>query len=93
MGRQLKFLEPDRNIVLYSIAFIDNWHWWGFLVVIYMAAMQAVDPELYEAARLEGANRWHEFRYVTLPGIRPTLVFTMLMTVVLGHSWSLTISM
>lgn len=77
----IKFFA-DRNIVLYSIAFVDNWHWWGFLVVLYLAAMQAVDPELYEAARLEGANRWQEFRYVTLPGIQATLVFTMLMTII-----------
>lgn len=75
----------DRNVVLYSIAFVDNWHWWGFLVVLYLAAMQAVDMELYECARLEGATRWQEFRYVTLPGIRPTLVFTLLMTVI----WSM----
>jgi raffinose/stachyose/melibiose transport system permease protein len=75
----------DRDIVLYSIAFVDNWHWWGFLVVLYLAAMQAVDMELYECARLEGATRWQEFRYVTLPGIRPTLVFTLLMTVI----WSM----
>lgn len=72
----------NRHTVLYAIAFVDNWHWWGFLVVLYLAAMQAIDFELYEAARLEGANRWQEWRYVTLPGILPTLVFTILMTVI-----------
>lgn len=72
----------NRHVVLYSIAFVDNWHWWGFLVVLYLAAMQAIDPELYEAARLEGASRWQEWRYVTLPGILPTLVFTILMTII-----------
>ncbi len=72
----------DQNIVLYSIAFVDLWHWWGFLVVLYLAAMQSVDRELYEAARIEGAGRWTEFRYITLPGIRPTLVFTLLMTTI-----------
>lgn len=74
----IKFFA-DRNVVLYAIAFVDNWHFWGFLVILYLAAMQAVDIELYESARLEGANRWQEFRYITLPGIRPTLVFTILM--------------
>jgi raffinose/stachyose/melibiose transport system permease protein len=74
----IKFFA-DRDVVLYSIAFVDNWHFWGFLVILYLAAMQAVDVELYESARLEGANRWQEFRYITLPGIRPTLVFTILM--------------
>lgn len=74
----IKFFA-DRNFVLYSIAFVDNWHFWGFLVILYLVTMQAVDVELYESARLEGANRWQEFRYITLPGIRPTLVFTILM--------------
>ena len=77
----IKFLG-DARVVLYTIAFVDNWHWWGFLVVIYLAAMQAVDTQLYEAARIEGATRWQEFWHVTLPGIRPTLVFTLLMTVI-----------
>jgi len=82
----LKFMSVaffgNRQTVLYSIAFVDNWHWWGFLVVLYLAAMQAVDHELYEAARIEGANRWQEWRHITLPGIRPTLVFTILMTII-----------
>lgn len=72
----------DANVVLYSVAFVDNWHWWGFLTVLYLAAMQNVDVNLYEAARIEGANRWQEFIHVTLPGIRPTLVFTLLITVI-----------
>jgi raffinose/stachyose/melibiose transport system permease protein len=84
--RGLEFMNVaffgNRHVVLYSIAFVDNWHWWGFLVVLYLAAMQAIDPELYEAARLEGASRWQEWRYVTLPGILPTLVFTILMTII-----------
>ncbi len=72
----------NRFTAFYSIAWVDNWQWWGFLVVLYLAAMQAVDPELYEAARLEGANRWQEWRHVTLPSIMPTLVFTALMTII-----------
>ncbi len=72
----------SRFTAFYSIAWVDNWQWWGFLVVLYLASMQAVDPELYEAARLEGANRWQEWRNVTLPGILPTLVFTILMTII-----------
>ncbi|WP_324716581.1 sugar ABC transporter permease [Carboxydochorda subterranea] len=75
------FLGKEET-ALYTVAFVDNWHWWGFLVVVYLAAMQQVDPQLYEEARLEGAGRWQEFRYVTLPMIRPTLVFTLLMTVI-----------
>lgn len=84
--RGLTFMDVaflgNRHTALYTIAFVDNWHWWGFLVVLYLAAMQAIDTQLYEAARIEGASRWQEFRHVTLPGILPTLVFTLLMTII-----------
>jgi raffinose/stachyose/melibiose transport system permease protein len=47
--------------------------------------MQGVDGSLYDAAKVDGANAWREFRHITIPGIRPTLVFMTLMTVI----WSL----
>ena len=72
----------DPDTVLPAIAFVDNWHWWGFLMVLFLAAMQNIPPDLYEAARLDGASRWQEFRDVTMPGIRPTLVFMILMTTI-----------
>ncbi|HEV2072631.1 MAG TPA: sugar ABC transporter permease [Thermomicrobiales bacterium] len=71
-----------QNTVLPTIAFIDNWHWWGFLMVLFLAGMQNISRDLYEAARLDGANRWEEFRDVTIPGIRPVLVFMVLMTAI-----------
>lgn len=72
----------DPNTVLPAIAFVDNWHWWGFLMVLLLAAMQNIPSDLYEAVRLDGANRFQEFRDVTIPGIRPTLVFMILMTAI-----------
>jgi raffinose/stachyose/melibiose transport system permease protein len=75
----------DPHLALFSVNFVVDWHWWGFLAVIYLAAMQGVDGTLYDAAKVDGANKWHEFRYITIPGIRPTLVFMTLMTVI----WSL----
>jgi raffinose/stachyose/melibiose transport system permease protein len=68
-----------------AIAFVDMWHSWGFLIVVFLAAMQAVDRSLYEAARVDGASAWREFRHITIPGILPTLAFMVLMLVV----WSL----
>jgi raffinose/stachyose/melibiose transport system permease protein len=72
----------DPDTVLPAIAFVDNWHWWGFLMVLFLASMQNIPADLYESARLDGANRWQEFRDVTLPGIRPTVVFMILMTTI-----------
>ncbi|MDP9363378.1 MAG: sugar ABC transporter permease [Chloroflexota bacterium] len=72
----------DPDTALPAIGFIDNWHWWGFLMVLFLAAMQNIPSDLFEAARLDGAGRWDEFRDVVLPGIRPTLVFMLLMTTI-----------
>ena len=67
---------------LMSIAFIDNWHFWGFLMILFLAAMQAIPPVLYDAAKIDGANRWDEFRHVTLPGIRPVVLFMLMMVAI-----------
>lgn len=75
----------DPKTSLYAVNFVVDWHWWGFLAVIFFAAMQGVDVQLYEAARLDGAGRWQQFKTVTLPGIRPTMIFIVLMTII----WSL----
>lgn len=65
-----------------SVAVVNTWSWWGFLVVVFLAAMQGVNPSLYEAASLDGANSWNQFMHVTLPAIRPTLMFLGLMTII-----------
>jgi len=72
----------NQRLALGSVAFVNNWQWWGFLVVMFLAAMQGTDPVLYEAARLDGASTWREFFHITLPSIRPVLLFLALMTII-----------
>ena len=57
--------------------------WWtmGFNAVIYLAGLQDISPELYEAAEVDGANAWQRFRHVTLPGLRPVLAFVTMVTI------------
>ncbi len=57
--------------------------WWtlGFNAVIYLAGLQDISKELNEAARIDGANKWAEFRNVTLPGLRPVTLFVIINTV------------
>lgn len=50
----------------------------GYGMVYFLASLQAVDPELYEAAEVDGANKWQRFAHVTIPGIRPVLMFLLL---------------
>lgn len=57
--------------------------WWtlGFNTVIYLAGLQDIPKELYEAAKVDGASAWHQFRHVTIPGLRPVLVFVITITI------------
>jgi len=57
--------------------------WWtlGFNAIIYLAGLQDINPELYEAAKVDGANRWQRFWNVTLPGLRPVLLFIITVTI------------
>lgn len=70
------------STALIGIATVDLWHWWGFLCVIFFAALRQVPQEQIEAARIEGASFWQLMRYVLLPGIRPTITLMMIMTVI-----------
>lgn len=72
----------NANTALWAIMFASNWTWWGFLMTLFLTAMQAIPLDLYDAAKIDGANRWQEFRHVTLPGIRPTLFFMLLMSAI-----------
>ena len=57
------------------------WKETGWNAIIYLSAITAIDPSLYEAANMDGAGRWARIRYVTLPGIKPTIMILLLMNV------------
>ncbi|HEV8633952.1 MAG TPA: sugar ABC transporter permease [Chloroflexota bacterium] len=59
-----------------SLAILLVWRWLGYNTVIYLAGLQAVPAEYYEAARVDGATTWHLFRHVSVPLLRPTILFT-----------------
>lgn len=64
------------TLALPALIVMIAWRGLGFQMVIYLAGLQAIPQELYEAARIDGASRWQQFRYVTLPSLRPTVLFS-----------------
>ena len=66
------------------VALVGVTVWWtlGFNAVIYLAGLQDIAPELYEAAKIDGANSWQRFRNVTLPGLRPVVMFVVITTII-----------
>ncbi len=58
--------------------------WWrvGFNMLIYLAGLQGISPELYEAGRLDGANGWQQFRHLTVPLVGPSSFFLLIINVI-----------
>ncbi len=65
-----------------SIGLALTWHYTGYNAVILLARLQTVPKELYDAAAVDGAGPWHTFRHVTLPGLRPALLLTTVLSTI-----------
>ncbi|MEJ9221290.1 ABC transporter permease subunit [Paenibacillus glucanolyticus] len=72
-------MKPDYFRSIYVIS--DIWQHVGWETIIYLAALTAIDPQLYEAAKIDGANRWKQMLNVTLPGMAPTIIILLILHV------------
>ena len=72
----------DETLVLPALILTTIWHRIPLNIIFYLAALQGVDRTLYEAARIDGANRWQQFRFVTWPMVTPTTFFVLIITVI-----------
>lgn len=64
---------------LYAIIIVSVWRYMGYYMILYLAGLQSIPRELYEAASMDGAGKWKQFWNVTLPSLRPTTFFVMIM--------------
>lgn len=67
-----------------AVAMVVFWRYLGFNTVLYLAAMQTISKDLYEAAEMDGASRWQQFFFVTLPLLKPMMVFGITLSVIGG---------
>jgi multiple sugar transport system permease protein len=74
----------DETLAMPTIIVLSVWQGVGFQMVIYLAGLQSINAELYEAARIDGASRFQQFLHITLPSLRNTHVFVVLATTVLA---------
>lgn len=74
----------DRHYALPAVALMSAWQGCGFQMLVFLAGLQSISPELYEAATLMGANAWQRFVHVTLPGLRNTIVFVLVSTTLMA---------
>jgi cellobiose transport system permease protein len=66
------------------IAVMVAWRWTGYNTLLYLAALQAVPRDVYEAASIDGAGGWKQFRYITIPALRPIIIFTIITSTIGG---------
>lgn len=74
--------ENNKWAAQFAISTIVIWRWTGYNALLYLAAMQAIPRDRYEAAAIDGASRWQQFISVTVPGIRSTIVFTIVLSTI-----------
>jgi len=72
----------DPKSAMPAIVLLSAWQAYGFQMVVYLAGLQNIPNDLYEAARLDGASTWQRFRFVTWPGLRQTNIFVLIITTI-----------
>jgi multiple sugar transport system permease protein len=72
----------DKNLAMPAVILMSVWAGTGFSMVVYLAGLQAIPEELYESARLDGAGVWQRLRYITIPMLRPTTLFLLVMGII-----------
>ena len=74
----------DPTYALISVIWVDIWKWTGYHMVLYIAGLQSINKELYEAAEIDGANGFEKFFYITIPQLNSTIVVNILMSITGG---------
>lgn len=74
----------DGRIALLSVIMVDIWHWTPFCFLLFLAGLESLPQDVYEATKIDGANAWQELLYVTLPLMVPTIVVTFAFRLVLA---------
>ena len=76
--------EAGRISSWIALSTMITWRWVGYNALLYLAAMQSIPDELYEASAVDGARTWRQFIHVTVPMIRPTIIFTVIISTIGG---------
>ncbi len=70
------------KLALFSVILVNLWRGFPFVMLILLAGLQAIPPQLYEAAAIDGASRWQQFIHVTIPGLRKMIVVALALDIV-----------
>ena len=71
----------EEATVMISVILVSQWQWTGYMIVLFMVAIQAIPNDLYEALRMEGASRVQQFFHITMPGVRESTLILAIITI------------
>ena len=74
----------ESHFIKPTISFVVFWRYVGFNTVLYLAALQTIPKDMYEAATMDGANQWKQFWYITLPSLKPMIFFGVTLSLIGG---------
>ena len=80
-GKEIGWLNEE-NYVMPAVILTGVWQWAGFNMIYFLAGLQGIRQELYEAAAVDGANWWQAFLHVTLPSLRPVIAFVFVVSMI-----------
>lgn len=80
-AEEIPYWLQDQKINNISLAATSVWRYMGQNMILFLGAMMSVDTDLYEAASLDGANKWHQFRYIILPSIKSIVVLNLILSI------------
>ncbi len=72
----------EEGTAIFSVIGVSQWQWTGYVMILFIVAIQAIPHELYEAARIDGANGLQQFWHITVPGVRETFLVMTTITVI-----------
>lgn len=78
---EIPYWLQDQRINNISLAATSVWRYMGQNMILFLGAMMSVDTDLYEAASLDGANKWHQFKYIILPSIKSIVVLNLILSI------------
>lgn len=81
LGEYTQLWLGNRDLINISLAGVSVWRYMGLNFVLFLGAIQSIPSDIYEAAEIDGANRWHQFRYIIIPSIIPILSISFILAI------------
>ncbi len=81
LGQYIQLWLGNPDIINYSLAGASVWRYMGFNFIIFLGAISSIDRDVYEAADIDGANRWHQFRHIILPSIQKIVQLNIILAI------------